>query len=180
LWITIALMLLSSGLAGFAVFVVIRRVIMPLKQITGALQAMDGQAAFPELSYIARDDEIGHFSRALQRFHHAAAEQQSLQNEVLRSQMAQEAAESASRIKSEFLANMSHELRTPLNAVIGFSDMMLHKTFGPLGERYQEYARLINESGTHLLHLVSDILDLAKVEAGKMVLDIRDRRSAMR
>ena len=69
---------------------------------------------------------------------------------------------------------MSHELRTPLNAVIGFSDIMLHKTFGPLSARYEEYARLINESGTHLLNLVSDILDLAKVEAGKMVLDVRD------
>ena len=85
-----------------------------------------------------------------------------------------EAAVTASRIKSEFLANMSHELRTPLNAVIGFSDMMLHKAFGPLPGKYEEYARLIHESGSHLLHLVSDILDLAKIEAGKMVLDIKE------
>jgi two-component system, cell cycle sensor histidine kinase PleC len=102
------------------------------------------------------------------------AEKKALEIEVMRKNVEKEAAVNSNRIKSEFLANMSHELRTPLNAVIGFSDMMLHKTFGPLSERYEEYARLINESGTHLLHLVSDILDLAKVEAGKMVLDIRD------
>jgi signal transduction histidine kinase len=135
---------------------------------------MDGQAAFPELSYIARDDEIGHFSRALQRFHHAAAEQQGLQNEVLRSQMAQEAAESASRIKSEFLANMSHELRTPLNAVIGFSDLMLHKIYGPLSDKYRDYALRIHDAGNHLLNLVSDILDLAKIEAGRFTLNFHD------
>jgi two-component system cell cycle sensor histidine kinase PleC len=86
---------------------------------------------------------------------------------------ARETAETASRIKSEFLANMSHELRTPLNAVIGFSDLMLHKTFGPLSERYEEYVGLINDAGNHLLSLVSDILDLAKIEAGRFAPDFR-------
>jgi cell cycle sensor histidine kinase DivJ len=90
-----------------------------------------------------------------------------------RLEAAREAAETASRIKSEFLANMSHELRTPLNAVIGFSEVMLHKTFGPLSERYAEYAGLINDAGTHLLSLVSDILDLAKIEAGRFAPDFR-------
>jgi cell cycle sensor histidine kinase DivJ len=66
---------------------------------------------------------------------------------------------------------MSHELRTPLNAIIGFSDTMQLKIFGPLSGRYEEYASLINESGHHLLNLVSDILDLAKIEAGKFTLD---------
>jgi cell cycle sensor histidine kinase DivJ len=68
---------------------------------------------------------------------------------------------------------MSHELRTPLNAIIGFSDMMKHKIYGPLCKQYDEYASLINESGHHLLNLVSDILDLAKIEAGKFALDPR-------
>ncbi|MBT5049311.1 MAG: PAS domain-containing sensor histidine kinase [Rhodospirillaceae bacterium] len=77
----------------------------------------------------------------------------------------------ASRAKSEFLANMSHELRTPLNAIIGFSDIFLHGLFGPLGDRrYQEYAKDINDSGTHLLNIINDILDLSKVEAGKLEL----------
>jgi len=137
------------------------------------LQTPGDEAAVPVLKYNDRDDEIGHVARALQQFHRAAADRQRLKNDVLRSQLAQEAAESASRTKSEFLANMSHELRTPLNAVIGFSDLMLHKVYGPLADKYQSYAELIHDAGNHLLNLVSDILDLAKIEAGKMVLDIR-------
>lgn len=76
-------------------------------------------------------------------------------------------AESANRSKSEFLANMSHELRTPLNAVIGFSDLMQQQLMGPLSEVYASYAADINTSGRHLLSVINDILDLAKVEAGQ-------------
>ncbi len=77
-------------------------------------------------------------------------------------------AESASRAKTQFLANMSHELRTPLNAVIGFSEILHRELFGSLGEpRYRDYARLIHESGEHLLNVVNDILDMSKIEAGK-------------
>lgn len=82
---------------------------------------------------------------------------------------AREKAETANRTKSTFLANMSHELRTPLNAVIGFSEILKRKMYGPLGDEvYDEYANLIHESGTHLLDLINDILDMSKVEAGKM------------
>ena len=84
---------------------------------------------------------------------------------------AQERAEAASKAKSAFLANMSHELRTPLNAIIGFSELMREQMFGPLGDgRYNEYARLIHHSGKHLLDLITDMLDMAKIEAGKLVL----------
>jgi two-component system cell cycle sensor histidine kinase PleC len=86
-------------------------------------------------------------------------------------QIASETAESASRAKSEFLANMSHELRTPLNAIIGFSEMMQREMFGPLGDRrYQEYSGDILSSGQHLLALINDILDMSKIEAGKLTL----------
>ncbi len=86
---------------------------------------------------------------------------------------ARERAEAASKAKSRFLANMSHELRTPLNAVIGFTDMMRQRTFGPLGnEKYEEYATLIYDSGQLLLDLISDMLDMAKIEAGKLELNI--------
>jgi len=86
---------------------------------------------------------------------------------------ARERAESANKAKSRFLANMSHELRTPLNAVIGFTDLMRQRTFGPLGsERYEEYATLIYDSGQLLLDLISDMLDMAKIEAGKLELNI--------
>ena len=84
---------------------------------------------------------------------------------------ARDLAEQASRAKSHFLANMSHELRTPLNAIIGFSEVMAHEMFGPLGApRYHEYACLIHESGGHLLELINGILDMSKIEAGKFEL----------
>ncbi len=80
-------------------------------------------------------------------------------------------AEEANRCKSEFLANMSHELRTPLNAIIGFSDVMRSEVFGPVGNtRYGEYIASVWESGNHLLRIINDILDLAKVEVGKFDL----------
>lgn len=80
-------------------------------------------------------------------------------------------AEEANRSKSEFLANMSHELRTPLNAINGFSEIMLREMFGPLGdERYVGYMKDILSSGQHLLELINDILDMSKIEAGKMQL----------
>jgi two-component system, cell cycle sensor histidine kinase PleC len=82
-------------------------------------------------------------------------------------------AEGANSAKSEFLANMSHELRTPLNAINGFSEIMVGEMFGPLGDRrYKEYAADILSSGQHLLALINDILDMSKIEAGKMVLHI--------
>ena len=79
--------------------------------------------------------------------------------------------EIASRHKSEFLASMSHELRTPLNAVIGFSRVLLERTFGDINERQDEYLRDILNAGRHLLDLLNEILDLSKVEAGQMVLE---------
>jgi signal transduction histidine kinase len=79
--------------------------------------------------------------------------------------------EVASRHKSEFLASMSHELRTPLNAVIGFSEVLIDRMFGDLNERQDEYVHDIWNSGRHLLELLNEILDLSKVEAGRMVLE---------
>jgi signal transduction histidine kinase/ActR/RegA family two-component response regulator len=78
--------------------------------------------------------------------------------------------ELASRHKSEFLASMSHELRTPLNAILGFSEVLLEQMFGEINERQEEYLRDINGSGRHLLELLNEILDLSKVEAGRMEL----------
>lgn len=88
---------------------------------------------------------------------------------------AKESAERAYAAKSQFLANMSHELRTPLNAIIGFSEMMQRQMLGPIGtEKYLDYIGGIRESGEHLLDMITDILDMSKIEAGKYTLDVEE------
>ncbi len=84
--------------------------------------------------------------------------------------------EAANRHKSEFLANMSHELRTPLNAIIGFSEILKERMFGDLNDKQLEYVTDINASGHHLLSLINDILDLSKIEAGRLELVIEEFR----
>jgi len=78
----------------------------------------------------------------------------------------------AARAKSEFLANMSHELRTPLNSINGFSEVLFDETFGPLNEKQRQYVNNVLTSGKHLLLLINQILDMAKVESGKMNLSL--------
>jgi two-component system cell cycle sensor histidine kinase PleC len=86
-------------------------------------------------------------------------------------------AEEANQAKSKFLANMSHELRTPLNAIIGFSEIMATAMFGPLGsKKYQEYCHDIHQSGQYLLDVINDILDMSKIEAGRIGLDLAEIR----
>ena len=81
-------------------------------------------------------------------------------------------AETANASKTAFLANMSHELRTPLNAILGFSEIIAKECFGPTGSpRYKEYAGDIHSSGSHLLSLINDLLDVAKIEAGRMDIE---------
>jgi cell cycle sensor histidine kinase DivJ len=93
-------------------------------------------------------------------------------------------AEAQNAGKSRFLANMSHELRTPLNAIMGFSDIMRQRLFGPISDRYAEYAELIHDAGAHLLELINDVLDMSKIEAERFELaresfDARDAASAV-
>ena len=124
---------------------------IPVSQVILAHKAPDGTVA--QFSTIARD--ISESKRA--------------GDELARSK---EAAEAASRAKSDFLANMSHELRTPLNAIIGFSEVLQDLTFGPLNQKQSRYVDNVLVAGRHLLNLINDILDLSKVEAGKMKLEI--------
>src|SRR5712692_5617890 len=87
---------------------------------------------------------------------------------------AKEEAVRASKFKDQFLSTMSHELRTPLNAVLGFSDLLADERYGPLNDRQQRYVTHIHTGGTHLLKLITDILDLSKIEAGRMEIVCED------
>ena len=95
-------------------------------------------------------------------------------NESDRLKLALQKASESDRLKSEFLANMSHELRTPLNAIIGFSELLEYQYPEKLDESQKEYVQDINKSGKHLLSIISDILDLSKMEAGKMGMELTD------
>ena len=103
-----------------------------------------------------------------------------IQNARLFSEIQEKSAqlEVANQHKSEFLANMSHELRTPLNAIIGFSEVLSERMFGELNEKQLEYLKDIHASGQHLLSLINDILDLSKIEAGRMELELSTLRPA--
>lgn len=129
-------------------------------------------------SLIVRRKSTGDFSPEVVDLLETFASQSALA--LLNAQLFQEltaqslALEQASRHKSEFLASMSHELRTPLNAVLGFSEVLLERMFGDINERQEEYLRDIHGSGRHLLELLNEILDLSKVEAGRMELAYSD------
>jgi len=97
---------------------------------------------------------------------------QVLQEKNVELESARSVAEKTNLAKSDFLANMSHELRTPLNSVIGFSEVLQDQMFGPVNEKQREYVSNILTSGRHLLSLINDILDLSKVESGKMDLEL--------
>ena len=167
------LIFVAVAIASLAFVLIFQRVIRPLRILTGAMEAVIDGDMKRVIPMQDRKDEFGQFARTVSLFRDATLERERLKLELVENLSAKEAAVAASKVKSEFLANMSHELRTPLNAIIGFSDTMRSRLFGPMHARYEEYAVLINESGQHLLNLITDILDLSKIEAGKFVLDPR-------
>ncbi len=87
---------------------------------------------------------------------------------------AKEEAEHSNKFKDQFLSTMSHELRTPLNAVVDFSDLLTEEQYGPLNDRQKRYVKHIHNGGHHLLRLINDILDLSKIEAGRLQLSIEN------
>jgi signal transduction histidine kinase len=132
--------------------------IVPIKQVRTRLAAI-ASGDFSGHLDVPNRDELGALAADLNRMND--------QLEHLYREL-----ETASQHKSEFLANMSHELRTPLNAVIGFSEVLRDRLFGDLNDKQAEYVDDIHTSGRHLLSLINDILDLSKIEAGRMELEV--------
>jgi two-component system, NtrC family, sensor kinase len=183
IWRT-ALLLAAFLAVGVGLSVLLaRRLVRPVKQI-GTAAARIGAGAYDERIELRRRDELGGLGDELNGM--AASLQasvQSLEQKVEeRTRELQQALtelsrkgrqlEVASKHKSEFLANMSHELRTPLNAIIGFSQVLRQRLFGPINEKQEEYLDDILSSGNHLLDLINDVLDLSKVEAGQVELEV--------
>ena len=138
----------------------------PLAALATRMKAFAGSesALIPRPYLPPPADEAAYLAETFERMQSVIEmQQQSLMD-------AKEVAEAANKAKSEFLANMSHELRTPLNAIIGFSELRAYKTFGELNAKQDKYVNNILTSGRHLLQLINDILDLSKVEAGRMEL----------
>ena len=154
-------MALSWGLQGL--------ISKPILRLSGIMQRVAHDRDYKVRVKKHANDEIG---TLIDCFHEMLAR---IERHDASLTTARLAAEAASRAKSSFLATMSHELRTPLNAILGFSEIMMTETFGPLGSsNYRDYTRDIYDSGMHLLNVINDVLDLSKVEAGRLDLNRTD------
>ena len=154
-------LVLSAIMILFLLWVALRMIIVrPIQNLTKSLALAEEAVSSAPVERASGADEIGTLALVMKR--HVE-----LQRALAEASAARKVAEEANRVKSLFLAQMSHELRTPLHAILGFSEIMDQKLFGPLNDTYQDYAARIHKSGAHLLNLINDILDISKVEAGE-------------
>jgi signal transduction histidine kinase len=167
--ITVATITLTFGVVFWIIRII---VIKPIHQMNQAVDVV-GEGKYHVKIDIQSSDEIGTLAGAFNHMLETIRERdEKLAESALTAKEARVAAESANIAKSEFLANMSHELRTPLNHIIGFTELILHRSFGELTENQEDYLTDVLESSRHLLALINDILDLSRVESGRTKLDI--------
>lgn len=161
---------LVLGLLG--AMVIARSVSSPIEMLAATARRI-AQGDYSPVRPIKEGGEIGALSSDLGNMANAIAEREAALKRTLGEvEIARDSAVRANNAKSQFLANMSHELRTPLNAILGFSEMITQEIMGPLGnERYMGYVHDIHNSGRHLLGLVEEMLDLARVEAGTLNIE---------
>ena len=186
--VTFAFTLLAIIVAGGLWLTLTRSLVKPILTIEDSAKKIalgDLKQRVP----VTAEDEIGNlaseFNRmaeSLENYYNTLEKKVSERTEALRQandelsknkmelEFANMELQEANRMKSQFLANVSHELRTPLNSIIGFSELLQEKAFGALNERQTQYVEYVHSSGSHLLQLINNILDLSKIEAGRMDL----------
>ncbi|WP_052329726.1 sensor histidine kinase [Thermicanus aegyptius] len=175
LWTGIILSLTAVFVSILLGFILIRSLTKPILALQTAARLMGKDGDFRHTVPVMGEDELGQLALAFNRMGerlNQLIDQLSTTNLHLREESRK--AQEANRLKSEFLANISHELRTPLNGIIGFSEVLHEEMFGPLTEKQKEYVGHIQKNGEHLLHLINDLLDLSKIEAGKMELSLKE------
>ncbi|MCC7212702.1 MAG: response regulator [Candidatus Brocadia sp.] len=157
------------------IFLTTGKLMRPIERLTATVAAITRTGDLTTKVDILSKDEVGQLGRAFNDMStklqstYATLEQR-IAEKTAHLQQAVIALERANKMKSEFLANMSHELRTPLNAIIGFAEVLRDKIAGDLNEEQTDFVNDIHSSGSHLLQMINDILDLSKIEAGKMEL----------
>ncbi|HXQ46836.1 MAG TPA: ATP-binding protein [Caulobacteraceae bacterium] len=163
----LGLMALAMGFGALTALFIVVRVVRPMKRMTETMRAVAAGDLGRDIPYLKNPDEVGELARALNVFRDNALAKQRVEDELLKSRVAQESAEAATALKSQFLANMSHEIRTPLNGMLGMVQVL---EMEPLTAAQRNRVRTIRESGATLLQILNDILDFSKIEAGKLEL----------
>jgi len=169
-------------IAGIGIFIVIgvivaffaQSIITPLRNITNVMSNIAEENLTVEVPGIDRGDEIGEMAKALEVFKQNVIDKNKREQARIEANMAKEKAEAANIAKSQFLASMSHELRTPLNAILGFAQMLEYDPQTDLTSKQEEHVKSIQKGGEHLLTLVNEILDLAKIEADQLSLSLEE------